>query len=142
MLTWASSKRKKWVSPRIPVQGILRAYYFLEDGHREVHFLYSLTKGITQNSFGVECARLAGLPDRTLHVAVQRSTYSAEMERLRLRTRRYGESSHFRFGGLHAILGDTRLRNALRAARVLLAKKDGTNQGPGQLRELLDQLKL
>ena len=96
MLIWASSKRKKWVSPCIPKQGILRTYCFLEDGHREVHFLYSLTKGITQNSFGVECARLAGLPDSTLQVAVQRSAHSAEMERLRLRTRRYGESSRFR----------------------------------------------
>ena len=64
------------------------------------------------------------------------------MERLRLRTRRYGESFHFKFGALHAILDDNRLRNALRAVRVLLAEKDGTNQGPGQLKELLDQLKL
>lgn len=142
MLIWASSKRKKWVSPHIPIQGILCTYDFLEDGHREVHFLYSLTKGITQNSFGVECARLAGLPESTLQVAVQRSADSAEMERLRLRTRRYGESFHSRFGSLHAILDDVRLRNALRVARVLLAKKDGTSQGPGQLRELLDQLKL
>ena len=67
------------------------AYYFPQDGHREVHFLYSLTKGITQNSFGIECARLAGLPETCLQVAIQRAIQSAEMERLRLRTRRYGE---------------------------------------------------
>ena len=45
------------------------------------------------------------------------------------------------FGGLHVSLDATRLRNALRAARVLLAKKDNTNQGLGQLKELLDQFK-
>ena len=29
------------------------------DGTRQVTFLYKLTRGITTNSFGVECARLA-----------------------------------------------------------------------------------
>ena len=77
-----------------------------------------------------------------MHVAIQRATDSAEMERLRLRTRRYDESIYLRFGGLHVTLDDTRLRNALRAAGVLLAKKDDTNQGLGQLKELLDQFKL
>jgi len=64
------------------------------------------------------------------------------MERLRLRTRRYDECFYLWFGNLHVILDHTRLRNALRVARNLLANKVGTNQGLGQLRELLDQLKL
>ena len=68
---------------------IPRADYFSKDGHREVHFLYTLNRGITQNSFGIECARLAGLPERTLQIAVQRATYSTEMEQSRLKTRRY-----------------------------------------------------
>ena len=129
------------MSPPIPVQAFPCAYYFLKDGHREVHFLYSLTKGITPNSFGIECARLAGLPEKTLQVAVQRATHSAETERLRLRTRRYDDPFYLMFGGLHVGLDATRLRNALRAARVLLANKDNTNQGLEQLRELLDQFK-
>ena len=63
------------------------------------------------------------------------------MERLRLRTRRYDEPFYLMFGSLHVNLDATRLRNTLRAARVLLAKKDNTNQGLGQLKELLDQFK-
>ncbi|KAF7968562.1 hypothetical protein HWV62_30099 [Athelia sp. TMB] len=33
------------------------------DGTREITFLYQLTKGLAKESFGVECARLAGLPE-------------------------------------------------------------------------------
>lgn len=36
------------------------------DGTRTVTFLYKLTPGITTNSFGVECARLAGVPEEVL----------------------------------------------------------------------------
>jgi len=43
------------------------------DGRTEVTFLYRLTPGIATNSFGVECARLAGLPEKVLEVARQQS---------------------------------------------------------------------
>ena len=43
------------------------------DGTREVTFLYRLTPGITEESFGVECARLANLPEAVLKVATARS---------------------------------------------------------------------
>jgi DNA mismatch repair protein MSH3 len=36
------------------------------DGRRDVTFLYRLTSGIAPESFGVECARLAGLPESIL----------------------------------------------------------------------------
>ncbi|GJE98116.1 MutS family DNA mismatch repair protein [Phanerochaete sordida] len=39
------------------------------DGTREVTFLYKLSDGITQSSFGVECARLAGLDEPILRCA-------------------------------------------------------------------------
>ncbi|OBZ75370.1 DNA mismatch repair protein MSH3 [Grifola frondosa] len=39
------------------------------DGTREVTFLYRLAAGITAESFGVECARLAGLPESVLRTA-------------------------------------------------------------------------
>lgn len=39
------------------------------DGTREVTFLYKLTAGITTNSFGVECARLAGISEHILEKA-------------------------------------------------------------------------
>ncbi|KAH9929644.1 muts domain V-domain-containing protein [Amylocystis lapponica] len=43
------------------------------DGTREVTFLYQLTSGITEESFGVECARLAGVPEAILQLASTRS---------------------------------------------------------------------
>lgn len=43
------------------------------NGTREITFLYRLTCGIAKESFGVECARLAGLPEHVLSAATQRS---------------------------------------------------------------------
>ena len=43
------------------------------DGTREVTFLYRLTSGITAESFGVECARLAQVPEIILRRATERS---------------------------------------------------------------------
>ncbi|KAH9926110.1 muts domain V-domain-containing protein [Fomitopsis serialis] len=43
------------------------------DGTREVTFLYRLTPGVTEESFGVECARLAGLPESVLREASSKS---------------------------------------------------------------------
>jgi len=45
----------------------------LRDGLRDVVFLYKLTPGITTESFGVECGRLAGLPEPLLEVAASKS---------------------------------------------------------------------
>ena len=39
------------------------------DGTREVTFLYRLEPGLVMESFGVECARLAGLPESVLQLA-------------------------------------------------------------------------
>ena len=49
------------------------------DGTREVTFLYKLSPGITIESFGVECARLAAVPETILRVA---SRQSQEMKEL------------------------------------------------------------
>lgn len=43
------------------------------DGTREITFLYRLTPGLATESFGVECARLAGIPEDILSVASERS---------------------------------------------------------------------
>jgi len=45
----------------------------LRDGLRDVAFLYKITPGITTESFGVECGRLAGLPEPLLEVAASKS---------------------------------------------------------------------
>ena len=45
----------------------------LQDGSRDVVFLYNLTPGITTESFGVECGRLAGLPEPLLQLAASKS---------------------------------------------------------------------
>ncbi|KZS90218.1 hypothetical protein SISNIDRAFT_457723 [Sistotremastrum niveocremeum HHB9708] len=43
------------------------------NGTREIHFLYTLTSGIASGSFGIECARLAGLPEKVLEAATVRA---------------------------------------------------------------------
>lgn len=43
------------------------------NGTRDVTFLYQLTPGVALESFGVECGRLAGLPDDILRIASERS---------------------------------------------------------------------
>jgi len=45
----------------------------LENGLRDVVFLYKLTPDITTESFGVECGRLAGLPEPLLRLAASKS---------------------------------------------------------------------
>ncbi|KAJ7046634.1 muts domain V-domain-containing protein [Mycena alexandri] len=44
------------------------------NGRRDVTFLYRLTSGIAPDSFGVECARLAGLPESILSNATKHSS--------------------------------------------------------------------
>lgn len=39
------------------------------DGRREIRLLYRLVDGICETSFGIECARLAGIPDPILDKA-------------------------------------------------------------------------
>ncbi|KAH9923928.1 muts domain V-domain-containing protein [Epithele typhae] len=43
------------------------------NGTRDVTFLYRLTPGLVRESFGVECARLAGLPEGVLAVAADKA---------------------------------------------------------------------
>lgn len=51
---------------------------FAEDtrinGTREVTFLYKLMRGLAVDSFGVECARLAGVPESILETASQKAS--------------------------------------------------------------------
>ncbi|OCF34115.1 DNA mismatch repair protein MSH3 [Kwoniella heveanensis BCC8398] len=47
----------------------------LPDGSAEITFLYKLTKGLAEASFGVWCARLAGLPKSVLETAQIRADY-------------------------------------------------------------------
>ncbi|KAL1748072.1 muts domain V-domain-containing protein [Schizophyllum fasciatum] len=59
------------------------------DGTREITFLYRLTHGITSESFGVECGRLAGLPEEVLMNASKRSqSFQVEVE-ARMKRNRY-----------------------------------------------------
>ncbi|KIK59832.1 hypothetical protein GYMLUDRAFT_261825 [Collybiopsis luxurians FD-317 M1] len=44
------------------------------DGTRDVTFLYRLTRGIASDSFGVECGRLAGMPEDILRAASEKSS--------------------------------------------------------------------
>ena len=52
------------------------------DGTREVTFLYKLMRGLAVDSFGVECARLAGVPEEILKTASDKAvTMKDEVER-------------------------------------------------------------
>ena len=42
-------------------------------GKRTITFLYRLTKGISSGSYGIECARLAGIPEELLERAEERA---------------------------------------------------------------------
>ncbi|WWC87833.1 uncharacterized protein L201_002726 [Kwoniella dendrophila CBS 6074] len=56
----------------------------LPDGSAEITFLYKLTKGLAEASFGVWCARLAGLPKSILENAQLRADYLKHETQLRL----------------------------------------------------------
>jgi DNA mismatch repair protein MSH3 len=58
------------------------------NGTRDVIFLYQLTPGIALESFGVECGRLAGLPDHILRVASERSELCRTVTEQRIRRSR------------------------------------------------------
>lgn len=57
------------------------------NGHAEITFLYRLRKGLADASFGVWCARLAGLPESILERAQERSNA------LKVETRERGVSA-------------------------------------------------
>lgn len=61
----------------------------LEDGLRDVVFLYKLTAGITTESFGVECGRLAGLPEPLLQLAASKSKSLKQSVEAREKRNRY-----------------------------------------------------
>ncbi|WVQ64881.1 uncharacterized protein L199_003050 [Kwoniella botswanensis] len=56
----------------------------LPDGSAEITFLYKLTQGLAEASFGVWCARLAGLPKSLLDTAQLRADYLKHETKLRL----------------------------------------------------------
>ena len=59
------------------------------DGSRDVAFLYKLTPGITTESFGVECGRLAGLPEPLLQLAASKSKSLKQSVETREKRNRY-----------------------------------------------------
>jgi DNA mismatch repair protein MSH3 len=55
------------------------------DGTREVTFLYTLAAGMATGSFGVECGRLAGLPESILRRASERAEIMRDTMESRMR---------------------------------------------------------
>lgn len=43
------------------------------DGSRDIAFMFRLMRGVATESFGVECGRLAGLPESILQVAASKA---------------------------------------------------------------------
>lgn len=58
------------------------------DGTRDVVFMYRVGKGIAQDSFGVECGRMAGLPEDLLRAASERSAMMREVVKGRVERNR------------------------------------------------------
>ncbi|KAF5386928.1 hypothetical protein D9615_001885 [Tricholomella constricta] len=63
------------------------------DGTREITFLYRLTLGMASESFGIECGRLAGLPESLLTVAVESASKLQVHVRDRTRRKRIFKSA-------------------------------------------------
>ena len=59
------------------------------DGTREVTFLYKLAQGMATESFGVECARLARVPERILEAASEKAEDMRILIEKRTRRNRY-----------------------------------------------------
>lgn len=64
------------------------------NGTRDVTFLYQLIPGIALESFGVECGRLAGLPDNILRIASERSELCRTVTEQRTRRSRSVHACH------------------------------------------------
>ncbi|KAJ3880958.1 DNA mismatch repair protein MSH3 [Lentinula edodes] len=75
------------------------------DGTRDVVFMYRVGKGIAQDSFGVECGRMAGLPEDLLRAASDRSEMMREVVKGRVER--------------------NRVRNAVRLISLVRGLKDG-----------------
>lgn len=58
-------------------------------GIRNITFLYKLTKGISSGSYGIECARLAGLPEEVLEIASKQADNMHRAVQARGRNNRY-----------------------------------------------------
>lgn len=63
------------------------------DGRREIRFLYQLVAGISESSFGIECARLAGLPEQILSEATFKAAVMEELMEKRARITKFACNS-------------------------------------------------
>lgn len=58
-------------------------------GKRFITFLYRIADGLSSGSYGIECARLAGLPEELLETATGRANVIQAVVERRGKTRRY-----------------------------------------------------
>lgn len=95
------------------------------DGRRDVTFLYRLTDGFAEESFGVECARLAGIPEHILSVATERSEACRTAIESRSKVNRCVTIMHKRsYIGLHGSL--SRARRCAQLIEQCLSDRDPT----------------
>jgi len=64
------------------------------DSTRSITFLYRLTDGMATESFGIECGRLAKIPETILHVASERSSRLQEEVQERVRRNKLRRAVH------------------------------------------------
>lgn len=65
------------------------------DGTRNITFLYKLITGLATESFGIECGRLANLPEEVLTTAGEHSAHMEETVRERARRNRLLKAPYF-----------------------------------------------
>lgn len=58
-------------------------------GIRNITFLYKLEDGISSGSYGIECARLAGIPEELLQTASKQAEHMQKIVQTRGQTNRY-----------------------------------------------------
>jgi DNA mismatch repair protein MSH3 len=86
------------------------------DGTREITFLYKLAPGLASGSFGVECGRLAGLPESILEQAAEQSR---KMEGLVRRRHQRAKYDIFPTFNLAVLMVSSDSSNALGSYRIV-----------------------
>ncbi|EJU05481.1 hypothetical protein DACRYDRAFT_74703 [Dacryopinax primogenitus] len=96
------------------------------DGTVEINFLYKLTEGSARGSYGIECARLAGIPEAVLQSATIRSGEMRKVVEQRTEISRYGGLARLTVAQLIPAAGFARTSNGLNS----ILKEGATHSAP------------
>lgn len=112
------------------------------DGTREITFLYKLSKGMASGSFGVECGRLAALPENILDVAASESASLRNLVEHRLRRTKYAYDNQTLHDCGHRIISCRLRSGAILLQKCLQREQGGNGFELDELRHIIDELQL